>query len=547
MKLNRGFLFLSLFGVFGAALASGQEPVQEAIPNWPAPTTWTPSRAAGLHTLANITSPLPFIGVTPCRVADTRGNGFTGAYGPPALIANATRSFTITGQCGIPASAAAVSFNFGALDVGGAGDLRVFPAGSSVPLVSTLNYNASTPNIANAAIVPLGTGGAITFQADAVAIDLIIDVNGYYAPAGVGTYNTFLGLNAGNFTMTGDFNTAFGSYALVNNTTGGDNTAIGPAALNANSSGFSNTAVGSNALLTNTQGRENTATGKFALFANRLGNENTATGVSALQDNDSGSDNTAFGWHALLANGSGGANGGANTAIGAGALANNSNATGGNTAIGYAALLSSTGSNNIAIGLGAGDNQGAGSHNIYIGNAGVNGESNTIRIGDVSFQDGGTIITGISGLSSIGGSPVYVNGGGRLGTSTSSSRRFKQDIRDIAEESDGLMRLRPVAFRYKPEFDPTGVIQYGLIAEEVAEVYPDLITSGRDGQPEGVRYHLITPLLLNEVQKQYRTLEAQEKTIDQQKVTIDAQQAEIEGLKARMSRLEARHIAESGP
>src|SRR4029079_5927476 len=135
---------------------------------------------------------------------DTRGNGFTGQYGPPALVANATRSFTITGRCGIPASAAAVSFNFAALNVGGAGDLRVFPAGGGVPLVSTLNYDANTPNIANAAIVALGSGGGITMQADAVGIDLIIDVNGYYAPAGVGSYNTFLGSNAGNFTMSGD-------------------------------------------------------------------------------------------------------------------------------------------------------------------------------------------------------------------------------------------------------------------------------------------------------------------------------------------------------
>lgn len=134
-----------------------------------------------------------------------------------------------------------------------------------------------------------------------------------------------------------------------------------------------------------------------------------------------------------------------------------------------------------------------------------------------------------------------------MGTSTSSSWRFKDDIRDIAEGSDGVMKLRPVAFKYKPEFDPAGLTQYGLIAEEVAEVSPDLVTCDRAGQPEGVRYHLIAPLLLNEVQKQQRTVEAQERTIEQQKVTIDAQQAEIEGLKARMSRLEARVIAESGP
>ncbi len=164
----------------------------EAIPNWAAPATWSPPRSRGVSTFSE-TNPLPFQAVTPCRVADTRGNGFTGQYGPPSLAANATRSFTITGVCGIPASAAAVSFNFAALNVGGAGDLRVFPAGGSVPLVSTLNYNGNTPNIANAAVVPLGTGGAITVQADAVSIDLIIDVNGYYygGSASLATGETF--------------------------------------------------------------------------------------------------------------------------------------------------------------------------------------------------------------------------------------------------------------------------------------------------------------------------------------------------------------------
>jgi Chaperone of endosialidase len=524
MKLNRGCQLLSLFGVLGVAVAGGQELVQEAIPNWSAPATWSPTRTAGLHTLANVTSPLPFIGVTPCRVADTRGNGFTGAYGPPSLIANATRTFTITGQCGIPDDAEAVSFNFGALNVSGAGDLRVFPAGGTIPLVSTLNYNASTPNIANAAIVALGVG-AIRVQADAVSIDLIIDVNGYYAPAGVGVYNTFLGLNAGNFTMTGDFNTAVGHAAFFSNTTGYDNTAIGGVALYGNTTGKFNTAMGEYTLYSNGGGNDNTAVGYEALYSN-FGASNTAMGFDALYSNNGGGDNTAVGLNALYSN----AGGNANTALGVGAL--------------YAI----TGSNNIGIGNGAGSNQTTGSHDIYIGNAGVSvSESNTIRIGDVSFQDGGTIITGISGLSSIGGAPVYVNSGGRMGTSLSSSWHFKDDIRDIADESDGLMRLRPVAFKYKPEFDPAGLTQYGLIAEEVAEVSPDLVTCDRAGQPEGVRYHLIAPLLLNEVQKQHRTVEAQERTIEQQKVTIDAQQAEIEGLKARMSRLEARLIAEPGP
>src|SRR2546423_15324932 len=157
--------FLSLLAIllWFAGLAAGQQipeiqqatqgqvPEIQQIHNWPAPLLWTPPSArapegARTETAATASAPLPFIAVTPCRVADTRGNGFTGAYGPPALVANATRSFTITTHCGVPVTAAAVSFNFTALNVGGAGGLRGFPAGPRVPLVSALNYN---PNAAN--------------------------------------------------------------------------------------------------------------------------------------------------------------------------------------------------------------------------------------------------------------------------------------------------------------------------------------------------------------------------------------------------------------
>ena len=181
---------LSLVFFAGAVALHPELPEALQIANWPAPPFWTPPathrapREASTDSVITASTPLPFIAVNPCRVADTRGNGFTGPYGPPALVANATRNFTITGQCGIPSTAAAVSFNFAALNVGAIGDLRVFPAGSGVPLVSTLNYNGNTPNIANAAVVPLGTGGAITVQADATGIDLIIDVNGYYDGSG---------------------------------------------------------------------------------------------------------------------------------------------------------------------------------------------------------------------------------------------------------------------------------------------------------------------------------------------------------------------------
>jgi hypothetical protein len=174
----------------------------------------------------------------------------------------------------------------------------------------------------------------------------------------------------------------------------------------------------------------------------------------------------------------------------------------------------------------------------------VAGESGTIRIGTGGTQTA-TFLAGINGTG-VTGVPVLVSSSGQLGVA-SSSRYVKEDIRAIAEESDGLMKLRPVAFRYKPQIDPTGLVQYGLIAEEVADVYPDLVAYDRDGRPETVRYHLVNALLLNEVQKQHRTAEAQVRTIEQQKETIDHEQAEIEGLKARLSRLEARLLAESRP
>jgi hypothetical protein len=150
-----------------------------------------------------------------------------------------------------------------------------------------------------------------------------------------------------------------------------------------------------------------------------------------------------------------------------------------------------------------------------------------------------TFVAGISGTTSPGGVAVFIDGNGQLGTATS-SRRFKEDIREISEESDGLMRLRPVAFRYKPQIDPTGLAQYGLIAEEVADVYPDLVVYDREGRPETVRYHLVNALLLNEVQKQHRNAEAQKETIEQLKT-------EIERLAARLGRLEARPRASSRP
>ena len=434
---------LSLLFVSGNGSFSVPVWAQE-IANWPAPATWTPEgpgsgdsrhalSAKGVATTLATYPALPFVAVTPCRIADTRGNGFTGQYGPPALVANATRSFTITGRCGIPASAAAVSFNFAALNVGGAGDLRVFPSGGGVPLVSTLNYDANTPNIANAAIVPLGTGGAITVQADAVSIDLIADTNGYYGSPAADSSNVFLGPGAGNTTMTG-----------------ANNTGIGLDVLAANTSGTFNSASGRSALLENTMGAQNTANGGFALLHNSTGSNNTAIGVSALFNNTMGSNNVAIGSFA-------------------------------------------------GVGLTAGDN------NIVIGNGGVS-ESATIRIGTVGTHTR-AFLAGVRGVTTDvnGAVAVMIDPAGQLGT-ISSSRRFKQNIEDMGDASQALMRLRPVTFRYKTSLDPTGSPQYGLIAEEVAEVFPDLVVYEKSGPAETVRYHVLVPMLLNEVQKDRKTI-----------------------------------------
>lgn len=238
---------------------------------------------------------------------------------------------------------------------------------------------------------------------------------------------------------------------------------------------------------------------------------------------------------------------GQNTAIGALALNAQSFCTDGdNTAVGFHALANANGNNNIALGSHAGANLGYGINNIFIGNLGT-AESNTIRIGDPLIHTG-THIAGISGATSPGGVAVYVDTNGKLGTVTSSAR-FKDDIQEIAEASSGLMKLRPVRFRYKRDIDPSGLEQYGLVAEDVAKVYPDLVVYDSQGRANSVRYHFLTPMLLNEVQKQSRQIAEQRELISAQarQITQLAEQArrvadqtrKIEALTARLTQIEA--------
>ena len=291
-----------------------------------------------------------------------------------------------------------------------------------------------------------------------------------------GHANTAIGHEALFFNSTGSNNTAVGFQALLDNTTGNRNTATGREALRTNSTGFLNTANGFQALFSNTTGSSNTADGFQALFNNTTGGNNTANGNRALYLNTTGGNNTANGWRALYMNTT------ASNNTAQGYLALNGNSTGpDNTALGYSALFNNTtGSNNIAIGSSAGINLTTGSDNIDIGALGVAAESNTIRIGEAGLQTN-VYIAGISGATVPGGVTVRIDATGHLGT-VASSARFKEAIHPMARDSEAILALRPVSFRYKKELDAQGIPQFGLIAEEVEKVNPDLVARDERGQ-----------------------------------------------------------------
>ena len=348
-----------------------------------------------------------------------------------------------------------------------------------------------------------------------------------------GTENTAVGTNALVFNDSGSDNSAFGVFALFNSTTGNFNTATGSQALFANTAGTGNTANGVFALNVNTDGSFNTAVGAFAL-SNNTGSENTGVGVNALSSstaggntavggftldqNTTGFQNTAVGHGALTSN----VEGSFNTALGQSALAVNTGD--GNTAIGNVALFNNTGANNTALGNVAGSNLTTGDNNVDVGYnvGGVAGESNTIRIGNSDIT--ATYVTGISGATASGGAAVFVNASGKLGTSTSSAR-FKEDIKPMGKASEVILALKPVSFRYKKEIDPQGIPEFGLIAEEVEKVNPDLIIRDREGKPQTVRYEQINAMLLNEFLKEHQTVQKLKCALVKQEAAI-AQQAE---------------------
>jgi trimeric autotransporter adhesin len=367
-----------------------------------------------------------------------------------------------------------------------------------------------------------------------------------------GNFNTAVG--AGTlFVNTANQNTATGAGALLSNITGALNTADGAFALFSNTGGPSNTAVGNMALFNNTTGDRNTALGESAMIANTMGASNTAIGVSALRNNfntaighdalsvndvsgntavgfraaysnTNGISNTALGYAALLAN----STGEENTAVGAGALQGMTDG-GGNTAIGAGTLQATANGACLAIGWHAGAT-GSGIGNIYIG-ANIDGPPNELGV---------TRIANIYSTGAAIGRAVYVTSDNILGT-LKSSRRYKDEVKLMAEASEAIFSLHPVSFRYKKEIDPARCLSFGLIAEDVVQVDPNLVTADRNGNPETVRYEAVNAMLLNEFLKEHRRNEHQEAKITELKkeiaklaTTVKKQAAQIQKVNARL-------------
>jgi hypothetical protein len=350
-----------------------------------------------------------------------------------------------------------------------------------------------------------------------------------------GSFNTAIG--AGTLLIsTGEQNTATGAGALLSNTTGANNTANGAFALFTNTTGQHNTANGDEALFSNTEGRYNTANGDEALFNNIVGNYNTANGAHALASNTIGRGNTASGFEALFANTTGNFNtaggnaalgsnttGESNTATGDNALF--SNATGlGNTAVGAGALSdNTTGNFNTALGINAGGNVTTGNNVIAIGHPGAN-VNDSCYIANIfgATVDPNALLVGI-------------DSNGKLGT-IASSKRFKEEIKPMDKASEALLSLKPVTFRYKNY--QNSPLRFGLIAEEVADVNPDLVARDNKGEIYTVRYDQINAMLLNEFLKEHNKVEEQQATITELKRDFQLvsawQQKEIQILSAQL-------------
>ncbi len=356
-------------------------------------------------------------------------------------------------------------------------------------------------------------------KTSAAAIALVVTVTTALAvvpppDGGYANFNTAEGEDALFNLTTGYNNVAVGYNALYNDTTGAANTALGREALFINSIGASNTALGYSALHNNTVGG-NTAVGSTALTSNSTGTLNTGSGYQVLHRNTSGSYNSGYGFRALYENESGSYN----------------------AAFGNSALYHNTGSNNTALGWQAGYNITTGSNNIEIGDPGLNTDTGTIRIGTQGTQTA-TYIAGIAGTP-LAGMTVSINAVGQLGIKPS-SQRYKDQVESMDQMSEALLSLRPVCFRYKKEIDPKQAREFGLLAEEVDKINPDLVVQDDKGKPFTVRYEAVNAMLLNEFLKEHRKVEEQGATIAQLKATLAEQQKDS----AKIAQRQEQEIAE---
>src|SRR6266540_3382145 len=373
-----------------------------------------------------------------------------------------------------------------------------------------------------------------------------------------GSGNTANGVQALESNTEGFSNTAIGDSALFNNTIGNGNTATGSDALASNSEGTNNTATGIEALSSNTIGSDNAAHGAFALFANTEGMQNTANGEAALENNIIGNSNTVSGFDALLNN----TVGNNNTATGVGALGSNTKGNGntangvlalafstgdGNTANGFQALFQNTaGTSNTAIGSGALVGNTIGVQNTALGVAAGSAVSNASNVICIGFGVPGANVSNSCYVGNIfgqqvaadSGTAVFVDADGKLGT-VLSSRRFKHDIKPMDKASETILALKPVTFHYNSDAKDTP--QFGLIAEEVAEVNPDLAVRDKKGELLTVRYDAVNAMLLNEFLKEHRTVQEQEATIAELKsgmktlaATVKEQAAQIQKVSAQV-------------
>ena len=356
-----------------------------------------------------------------------------------------------------------------------------------------------------------------------------------------GINNTAVGAGALHDNTTGGYNVAIGEAALANNTTGSFNMAVGTEALRDNTANYNSaigfrvlfmnstgnhlTGIGAGALSENTTGIYNTATGANALFSNTEGIQNTATGALALRFNTTGTFNTGHGYRALFSN----QNGTSNTANGFEALATNLDGND-NTAVGYQALVNvDRGAGNTALGALAGTGVSTANNVICIGATGAN-------VPDSCFI--GNIYSNVQPIVGTDPDSVTITSTGRLGRGGVSSRRYKHDIKPMDKASEVLYMLKPVSFRYQKEYDSTQTLAFGLIAEEVAEVYPDLVGRNHKGEPESVRYEQINAMLLNEFLKEHDQ-------VQDLKAIVAEQQKQIETLTTGLQKVSAQLAAAS--